>query len=67
MDRAVRNVMEFGNWSLQNAVRAAGLNASRAAGLTRHGALATGAEADFVVLSATGEVQNTIVHGRPER
>lgn len=67
MDRAVRNVMEFGNWSLQNAVRAATFNASRAAGLTRRGALATGTEADFVVLSATGEVQNTIVHGRPER
>jgi N-acetylglucosamine-6-phosphate deacetylase len=65
MDRAVRNVMEFGSWSLQNAVRAATLNPARAAGLTRHyGSLATGAEASFIVLSSTGEVRKTIVRGR---
>ena len=65
MDRAVRNVMEFGSWSLQDAVRAATLNPARAAGLTRHyGSLASGAEASFVVLSRAGDVRKTIVRGR---
>jgi len=65
MDRAVRNVMEFGSWSLQDAVRAATLNPARAAGLTHHyGSLASGAEASFTVLSPTGDVQKTIVRGR---
>ncbi|HEY6338571.1 MAG TPA: N-acetylglucosamine-6-phosphate deacetylase [Candidatus Sulfotelmatobacter sp.] len=63
MDRAVRNVMEFGSCSLQDAVRAATLNPARAAGLTQ-GVLATGAEASFAVLSPTGEVRKTIVRGR---
>ncbi len=65
MDRAVRNVMKFGSWSLQDAVRAATLNPARAAGLTRHyGSLASGAEASFIVLSRAGNVQKTIVRGR---
>ena len=33
MDRAVRNVTQFSNWSLRDAVRAATLNPARAAGL----------------------------------
>jgi N-acetylglucosamine-6-phosphate deacetylase len=65
MDRAVRNVMEFGSWSLRHAVRAATLNPARAAGLADHyGALASGAEASFVVLSLAGDVRKTIVRGR---
>jgi N-acetylglucosamine-6-phosphate deacetylase len=65
MDRAVRNVMEFGSWSLQDAVRAATLNPARAAGLTRrYGSLASGAEASFTVLSSSGEVRKTIVRGQ---
>jgi len=65
MDRAVRNVMEFGRWSLQDAVRAATLNPARAAGLTqRYGSLASGADASFTVLSPTGDVRKTIVQGR---
>ena len=65
MDRAVRNVMEFGRWSLQDAVRAATLNPARAAGLTqRYGSLASGADASFTVLSPTGDVRKTIVRGR---
>ncbi|MGA9979786.1 MAG: N-acetylglucosamine-6-phosphate deacetylase [Candidatus Sulfotelmatobacter sp.] len=65
MDRAVRNVMQFGGWSLQDAVRAATLNPARAAGLTQHyGALASGADASFTVLSPAGEVRKTIVRGR---
>lgn len=65
MDRAVRNVTEFAGWSLQNAVRVATFNPARAVGLAeRYGVLAPGAEANFVVLSAKGEVQKTIVQGR---
>jgi N-acetylglucosamine-6-phosphate deacetylase len=65
MDRAVRNVMEFGGWSLRHAVRAATLNPARAAGLADHyGALASGAEASFVVLSLAGDVRKTIVRGK---
>jgi N-acetylglucosamine-6-phosphate deacetylase len=64
MDRAVRNVMEFGSWSLQDAVRAATLNPARAAGLGQHGQLSPGAEANFTVLSPTGEVRKTVVRGQ---
>src|SRR5579863_2783830 len=64
MDRAVRNVMEFGSWSLQDAVRAATLNPARAVGLAKHGTLAAGAEASFAVLSSTGDVRKTIVQGQ---
>jgi N-acetylglucosamine-6-phosphate deacetylase len=65
MDRAVRNVMEFGSWSLRHAIRAATLNPARAAGLADHyGALASGAEASFVVLSLAGDVRKTIVRGK---
>jgi len=65
MDRAVRNVTQFSRWSMKDAVRAATLNPARAVGLVgRHGALAKGADADFVVLSLTGEVLKTVVRGR---
>ncbi len=65
MDRAVRNVTQFSNWSLQDAVRAATLNPAQAVGLSSHrGVLAPGAEADFTVLSGTGEVLKTIVRGQ---
>ena len=65
MDRAVRNVTQFSRWSMKDAVRAATLNPARAVGLAgRHGAIAKGANADFVVLSPTGEVRKTVVRGR---
>jgi N-acetylglucosamine-6-phosphate deacetylase len=65
MDRAVRNVMQFAHWSLKDALRAATLNPARAAGLTgNHGVLASGAAADFTVLSPGGEVRKTVVGGR---
>jgi N-acetylglucosamine-6-phosphate deacetylase len=63
MDRAVRNVMKFGDWDLQHAVRAATLNPARVSGLANTGKLQSGAEADLVVLSPSGEVRNTIVRG----
>jgi N-acetylglucosamine-6-phosphate deacetylase len=64
MDRAVRNVTKFSKWSLRDAVQAASLNPARAASLKGRGVLAPGANADFTVLSAAGEVLKTIVHGR---
>jgi N-acetylglucosamine-6-phosphate deacetylase len=65
MDRAVRNVTQFSNWSLRDAVQAATLNPARAVGLSHHhGALAQGADADFTVLSPAGDVLRTIVRGR---
>jgi N-acetylglucosamine-6-phosphate deacetylase len=64
MDRAVRNVMRFSNWSLRDAVRAATLNPAQAVGSSNHGVLVQGAGADFTVLSASGEVLKTIVAGR---
>ena len=63
MDRAVRNVMKFAEWDLQQSLRAATLNAARAGGLADRGVLREGAEADVVVLAPGGEVRNTIVHG----
>ena len=63
MDRAVRNVMRFAHWELQQTLRLATLNPARVAGLADRGRLETGAEADFVVLSPSGEVQHTIIGG----
>ena len=65
MDRAVRNVTQFSNWTLRDAVQAATLNPARAVGLaSHHGILAQGADADFTVLSPAGEVLKTFVRGR---
>jgi len=65
MDRAVRNVTKFSNWSLRDAVQAATLNPARAVGLLeKQGSLVAGANADFVVMSRAGEVLKTIVAGR---
>ncbi len=63
MDRAVRNVMQFAHWDLQQALRLATLNPARVAGLSNRGKLEEGADADFVVLSPDGEVRKTIVRG----
>jgi N-acetylglucosamine-6-phosphate deacetylase len=65
MDRAVRNVTRFSNWTLAEAVRAATLNPAQAVGLSeKNGRLAVGAEATFVVLNSAGDVLKTIVGGR---
>jgi N-acetylglucosamine-6-phosphate deacetylase len=64
MDRAIRNVMQFAHWDLQQALRLATLNPARVAGLANRGKLEAGAEADFVVLSPNGEVRTTIIRGR---
>jgi N-acetylglucosamine-6-phosphate deacetylase len=65
MDRAVRNVTQFAGWSLRDAVRAASLNPARAVGMAAsRGILAAGADADFIVLTAAGDVLRTFVRGR---
>jgi N-acetylglucosamine-6-phosphate deacetylase len=65
MDRAVRNVTQFSNWTLAQAVRAATLNPAQAVGLSaKFGRLAVGTEASFLVLSSAGDVLKTIVGGR---
>ncbi len=63
MDRAVRNVMQFARWDLQQALRLASLNPARVARLTGRGKLEAGGRADVVVLTSRGEVQTTIVRG----
>jgi N-acetylglucosamine-6-phosphate deacetylase len=65
MDRAVRNVTQFARWSLKDAERAATLNPARAVGLAeKQGVLTCGADANFIVLSASGDVLKTVVCGR---
>jgi N-acetylglucosamine-6-phosphate deacetylase len=64
MDRAVRNVTQFADWTLQDAVRAATLNPAQAAGLPQgSGVIAPGAEANLVVLDRDGVVRKTMVRG----
>jgi len=63
MDLAVRNVMQFAHWDLQQALRPATLNPARVAGFSNRGKLEDGAEADFVVLSPSGELRSTIIGG----
>jgi N-acetylglucosamine-6-phosphate deacetylase len=65
MDRAVRNVTKFSEWTLRDAVRAATLNPAHAVGMSNsRGILKSGASADFTVLNSSGEVLKTIVAGR---
>jgi len=64
MDRAVRNVTKFGGWTLRQAVQAATVNPARAARIDgASGLLQTGSEANFVVLTPSGEVIKTVIRG----
>jgi N-acetylglucosamine-6-phosphate deacetylase len=63
MDLAVRNLARFAGWDLAHAVAAASRNPARVAGFRNKGVLAAGADADFVVLNAQGEVQRTFIGG----
>jgi N-acetylglucosamine-6-phosphate deacetylase len=64
LDQAVRNVMQFAGWKLQEAVRLASANPAAVIGEKCRGVLAAGADADIVVLTPQGEVQRTIIAGR---
>jgi len=63
MDRAVRNLARFAEWDLPQAVAAASRNPARVARIANKGALVAGADADFVVLNAEGELLRTFVGG----
>ena len=64
LDRAIRNVMSFAGWKLQQAVRLATLNPARLLGLSGEmGVLAPGRIADLVALSPGGNVVRTIFGG----
>src|SRR5450755_963352 len=63
MDRAVRNLASFAEWDLALAVGAASRNPARVAQITNKGTLEVGADADFVVLNAQGDVLRTFVGG----
>jgi N-acetylglucosamine-6-phosphate deacetylase len=71
LDQAVRNVMKFAQWDLQNAVRIATLNPARVVrlnngsgnSLNQVGSLKPGGRADILVLSPAGEVRRTIIGG----
>jgi N-acetylglucosamine-6-phosphate deacetylase len=63
MDRAVRNLAKFAEWELPQAAAAASRNPARAARIPNKGSIAVGADADFIVLNAAGEVLRTFVGG----
>jgi N-acetylglucosamine-6-phosphate deacetylase len=63
MDRAIRNVMKFAQWDLQQTLRAATLNPAKVAAAQKKGILERGADADFVVLTPDGDVRATIIKG----
>jgi N-acetylglucosamine-6-phosphate deacetylase len=63
MDRAIRNVMQFAEYDLQQALVLATINPGDATRLRSKGKLEVGADADLVVLSPNGEVRKTIIGG----
>lgn len=63
LDRAIRNVMEFGNWSLQQSVRAASLNPATVVEERNKGTVRPGADADLIALTTNGEVKGVVVKG----
>jgi N-acetylglucosamine-6-phosphate deacetylase len=64
LDRAIRNVMTFAGWQLQQAVRLATLNPAQRLGISdQRGLLAPGRRADLVVLTSEGQVAHTIIGG----
>lgn len=67
LDRAVRNIMGFAGWQLQQAVQLATLNPARLLGITgERGLIAPGRIADMVALTPEGNVVQTIVAGHFE-
>jgi len=67
LDRAVRNVMAFARWNLQDAVKLATINAALVlADTSCPGMLAQGMPADILVLAPSGEVLHTMIRGVPD-
>lgn len=65
MDRAVANIRDFTDITLAAAVRLASRNPAKMVGLDRLGVIAVGQPANFNVFSATGDLKQTILRGRP--
>lgn len=64
LDRAVRNVMSFAGWKLQQAVRLATYNPAILLGLAeKKGSLEPGREADLIILTPEGRVVQTFLRG----
>jgi N-acetylglucosamine-6-phosphate deacetylase len=64
LDQAIRNVMTFAGWQLQQAVRLATLNPAQRLGISdQRGLLAPGRRADLVGLTPEGQVVQTIIGG----
>jgi len=64
LDRAIRNVMTFAGWQLQQEIKLATLNHAQRLGISdQRGLLATGMRADLVVLTPEGQVVQTIIGG----
>jgi N-acetylglucosamine-6-phosphate deacetylase len=63
LDRAVRNLAQFAEWTLPHAIAAASRNPARAARIENKGVLAIGATADFIVLNGEGKVLRTFIGG----
>jgi N-acetylglucosamine-6-phosphate deacetylase len=62
MDRAVRNIMSFADWTLQETLRLATANPAGVVGVDgQKGFLAAGMDADVVVLTRKGDVIETLV------
>jgi N-acetylglucosamine-6-phosphate deacetylase len=62
LDLAIRNVMRFAGWNLQQSVRLATLNPASLLGIADHkGLLAQGSNADLVVLTREGKVVQTFI------
>ena len=63
LDRAVRNLAQFAEWTLPQAIAAASRNPARVARIENKGVLAIGADADFTVLNGEGKVLRTFIGG----
>jgi N-acetylglucosamine-6-phosphate deacetylase len=64
LDRAVRNVMQFADWTLQNVVALATRNPARLIHAETKGHIKAGMDADLVFLTPEGKVAHTMVGGR---
>jgi N-acetylglucosamine-6-phosphate deacetylase len=64
LDRAVRNVVSLAEWTLQQSIILATRNPARMIRAEQKGVIATGNDADLVLLTADGNVVHTMVGGR---
>ena len=63
LDQAVRNVVRFADWKLQDSVHLATCNPARVLCESKRGILAPGSVADLVALADDGSIRQTLVAG----